>query len=263
MSNSSHSQALKSLVSHVEATNKTVHIGWDEVVLWHEGVLALFVGVGLLVASNHTQSLECHGCEHRCFRGVELTGDKQRAFIVCDHMDMQSQMGRISIPLQRLQQWQASPRQFAVVIANLLGFEGAQQSVKGAASYKLGMLKSNGGRRWVSLAVNPLTIVINQHATPVGDLLYVENNTLGVDRERIEELLNAPTKNDKAYTPSTDRLDARRQATQAMHQDWKDAYLAALKKYPKKSAGWHSRQIAKLPMANGRSPETIRKNMKS
>ena len=256
------SQVLTALIAHINASGKPIHIGWDEVAQWQIDSLALLLGAGLLAKSNHAQSLECQGCEHRCFMPEERTDDKQRAFIVCDHPDMQSQMGRIAVPLPRLKQWKTSPKHFAKVIAHLLGFEGIANDKKEVGIYELGMLKSDTGRRWVSLAVSPLSIVINQHTTPVGDLLYIDNNELAIDHVRIDELLNNPTRNAKNYTPNTDKQEDRRLATQAMHQDWKDAYIYSVKKHPKKTDTWHSKQIAKLPIAQGKSSETIRRKMK-
>lgn len=256
------SQVLTALIAHINASGKPVHIGWDEVAQWQDEALALFMGVGLLSDSNKAQSLECTDCEHRCFMPVELADDKQRAFIVCDHPDMQSHTGRIAVPLQRLNQWKTSPKHFAKVIAHLLGLEGVPQALKDISSYKLGMLKSDMGRRWVSLTVNPLSLVINQHFTPVGDLLYIDNNELTIDHEQINELLNNPTRNTNNYTPNTDKQESRKLNTQAMYQDWKDAYIYSVKKHPKKSDTWHSQQIAKMPIAQGKSSETIRKNMK-
>ncbi|EGG93312.1 hypothetical protein IMCC1989_1358 [gamma proteobacterium IMCC1989] len=256
------SQVLTALIAHINASGKPVHIGWDEVAQWHDEALPLFLGVGLLAKSNHTQSLECNGCEHRCFMPVEFTGDKQRAFIVCDHSEMQSHMGRIVVPLQRLKQWKTSPKHFAVVVAKLLGVENIANNKKDDAIYQLGMMKSDKGRRCVSLTVSPLSIVINQHAISLGDLLYIDNSELTIDHGRINELLNNPTRNAKNYTPNTDKQEDRKLATQAMYQDWNDAYIYSVKKHPKKSGEWHSQQIAKLPIAQGRDSETIRKNMK-
>lgn len=256
------SQVLTALITHINASDKPIYIGWGEVAQWQIDAAALFLGVKLLSKSNDAHSLECQGCEHRCFMPVERTDDKQRAFIVCDHPDMQSQMGRIDVPLQRLSQWKTSPKHFAKVIAGLLDFEGIANDKKETGVYKLGMLNSDTGRRWVSLALSPLSIVINQHATPVGDLLYIDNNELAIDHVRINELLNNLTRNTKNYTPNTDKQENRKLSTQAMYQDWKDAYIYSVKKHPKKSDTWHSQQIAKLPIAQGKSSETIRKNMK-
>jgi len=256
------SQVLTALIAHINASSKPIHIAWDEVAQWQDDALALLVGVELLSKSNNAQSLECNGCEHRCFMPVELTDDQQRAFIICDHIEMQSHIGRIDVPLQRLAQWKTSSKQVAVIITHLLGFEGVPQTTNDGTSYKLGMLKGKSGRRWVSLAINPLEIVINQHATPIGDLLYIENKTLMIDHVLIDESLNTPINNDKKYTPNIDIRESRRQATQALHQDWNDAYLLARKKHPTKSKGWHSDRIAKLPIAKGRKAGTIERNLK-
>jgi hypothetical protein len=256
------SQALTAVIAYMNASDKSIHIGWDEVGQWQTDALELLVEVRLLSKSNDAHSLECNGCEHRCFMPVELTDDKQRAFIVCDHSEMQSHMGRIAVPLQRLSQWKTSPKHFAKVIANLLGFEGVANYIKDTGIYELGMLKSHRGRRWVLLAVNPLSIVVNQHVTPVEDLLYIDNSELTIDRERIDELLNSPTNNTKSYTPNTDIREANKLKTQEMYQDWNDAYLDVLKRHPTKSDTWYSQQISKLPVAQGKSSETIRKNMK-
>ena len=58
------------------------------------------------------------------------------------------------------------------------------------------------------------------------------------------------------------RREARKLDTQAMYEDWREAYRDLKKQRPRMSDVWHSRQIAKLDIANGRDPETIRKHMK-
>jgi hypothetical protein len=256
------SRVLTALIAHIDTLGKPVHIGWDEVSLWQDDALPILLGVKLLTKSNPSQSLECKGCENRCYMPVKLTQDKQRAFIVCEDIDKQGDMGRIAISLPRLRQWRTSSKHFATVIAGLLGFEGVANYKKDTDIYELGMLRSDTGRRWVSLTANPLTLVINQHATPVNDLLYIDNNQLAIDREQINELLNNPTSNAKVYTPNKDRQEDRKLETQAMYQDWNDAYLYSRKKHPSKSSKWHSQQIANLPIAKDRDSETIRKNMK-
>ncbi len=105
------SQALTALFEYVNASDKPVNIGWDEVQQWQNGVLEHFITAGLLNNKGvNTESLLCTGCEQTCFMPVYLTDDAQRAFIVCDDPDKQEQMGRIQVPLERLQQWQTSAR---------------------------------------------------------------------------------------------------------------------------------------------------------
>ena len=58
------------------------------------------------------------------------------------------------------------------------------------------------------------------------------------------------------------RAQARKLTTQAMYEAWQKAYLKAKRRHPKKSDVWHAEQIAKLPIAAGRDPATIRKHMR-
>jgi len=256
-------QVLASLIDHVNASDKPATIGWDEVAQWQDESLKHFVKLGLLVKDVNTQSLECVGCEHHCTMDVVLTEDAKRAFIVCDHPDMQSQMGRIQVPLERLKQWQASTKQFAGVVARLLGVETKPEYNKESACYKLGLLQSDKGRRWAILHTQPLRLVINGYTVPVIDLLYFNDNELAIDVLRIESLLDLTAiDTGKAYTPNISKQEARKLATQAMRQNWRDEYKSLKRKYPEKTDDWYSMQISRLPIANGRSTETIRKNMK-
>lgn len=257
------SEALASLIEHVNAADKPVSLGWYEVQQWQGGVLERFLAVGLLAKNVKAHSLLCTGCEQHCFMPVYQTDDEQRAFIVCDNPDKQEQMGRIQVPLERLQQWQASARQFAAVVAGLLGFESRPVYQQASASYRLGMLKSDGGRRWVSLTAQPLALEVKRYEVPLSDLLYFDAEGLGIDKPRIDGLLNStPSDTGKAYTPDVSKQEAGKLATLAMYKDWHDEYLRLKQKHPNKSDRWHSMQIAKLNIAQGRDSETIRKNMK-
>ena len=256
-------QALDALIEHVSASGKPVSLGWDEVQQWQGGVLERLLEVGLLATGVKTQSLVCEGCEQRCFMPVYQTDDGQRAFIVCDDPDKQEQMGRIQVPLERLEQWQGSARQFAGVVTGLLGFEAKPVYRKASVSYALGMLKSNSGRRWVSLMAQPLALNINNHLVPLNELLYFDGEALMVDKPRIDELLDSvPKDTGKTYTPDVSQREARKLATQAMYQDWHDAYLVLKQKHPDKPDTWYSKQISKLGIAQGKDSETIRKKMK-
>lgn len=255
--------ALNALIAHVDASDKPVLIGWDAIVQWPEGLLKQFLTRGLVVKNVNTKSLICIGCEHHCTTDVLLTEDAKRAFIVCDHPDMQDQMGRIQVPLERLQQWQVSAQQFANLIAAMLGLDAKPAYNKETASYKLGMLKGKDGRRWISLFARPLRLEVAGYFVPLGDMLFFEGGELVIDVDRVESLTSSkPANAGKPYTPNTNKQDARKAATQAMYQNWRDEYQALLLKHPDKTDSWFSKQIAKLPIAHNKSAETIRKHMK-
>lgn len=256
-------QALTALIDRLNYAGKPVCFCFDELQAWQQGLLVGFIKAGLLAKDVTAQSLTCSGCEQHCFMPVVHAEDQQRAFIVCDDPDQQDHMGRIAVSLDRLQQWQTSAKQMAALIARLLGGATKPSYQQQSASYALGMLKSDSGRRVVSLTVQPLALVINQQPVALDELLYFDGDALVIDQPRIDALLNSPPNaTGKAYTPDTSKQEARKLATQAIYQDWNDEYLKLKQQHPAKSDSWCSQQIAKLPVAKGKNPETIRKNMK-
>ena len=110
---------LLDLLLSLRTTNKPVLISWDAIQLWPDNALNAFVQAGLLSSVSAAQSIECMACDKGCFMDIiNLPHDDpalRRAFIVCDDADMQNQIGRVQIPLIRLQQWQSNVKQLAKV----------------------------------------------------------------------------------------------------------------------------------------------------
>ncbi len=257
---------LLDILVRLRAENKPILINWDAVQCWSDNVLDCFLQFGLLSPTSTAQSIECTACDKCCFMDVIQLPHKNpalsRAFVVCDDSEMQSQIGRVQVPLIQLQRWQSSIKQLAIVIADLLDFKDKIEFTANQSTIKLGMLKSSKGRRWVSLNCADLSILINQSSVPVDDVLYFENEQLFIDHDCIDDLLNRPPlQQGKVYIPSTNKREAKKLETQAMYQDWKDEYLKLKKLHPKKSKTWCSIQLAKMDIAKGKDSETIRKNM--
>ena len=256
---------LQSFIEGINATKRPVIVSWDEVKLWTPGALEKLVEVGILVPAAKAKSIECHGCERRCFVEIIMHKNKSltRAFIVCDDPEMHGKIGRIEIPLVRLQQWQCGVKQFAIVIANLLGIEGKIEHALGQNNVRIGMLKGSKGRRWVSLNTNPLSLEINHYLMLLEEILFFENNQLVIDKACIDDQLNRTSKNiGKIYAPSTNRREESKRNTAAMYKDWNDAYLKLKKDNPDKSDVWCSIQIARMDIAQGKDSKTIRRYMK-
>lgn len=254
---------LRALLVHLRAENKPIIIGWGAVQKYPEGALEAFLEAGLLMPTAAAQSIECSACENRCFMDVIMDDSAlTRAFIVCDDADMQSQMGRVKIPLVQLQQWRADVRLLSKVIAGLLGLKDKIDFMDNQAVIKLGMLKTPKGRRWVTLNSVDLSLGINKYTVPVDEVLYFEGEKLFIDLDCVDDLLNRqPLSQSKNYIPSTNIREASKLGTQVMYQNWKDAYAQFKKQHPTKSNTWYSIQIAKMDIANGREAETIRRNM--
>ena len=139
--------ALGTLIAHVDTSDKAIHLNWHETQQWEKGTVESFLELGLLTQGTNAMVIECQGCDNRCFEDVILVGEdeKQRAFVACSDPDMQSQVGRVQVALEELQQWQSSAKMLANVIAGLLGIHAEVKYQVQAAYYKLGMLKGEGG----------------------------------------------------------------------------------------------------------------------
>jgi len=61
---------------------------------------------------------------------------------------------------------------------------------------------------------------------------------------------------------TTARREVRKLDTEAMYASWRKEFLKLRKSRPDMSDVWCSRQIARMEIARGRSPETIRKHMR-
>lgn len=254
---------LEAVIARLAASDQPALFGWHIVRQWPEGALKRLIETGLLKKAAPAESIECRECSSNvCYMDVELTSS-DRAFIVCDDPEMQNEMGRINIPLDHLKQWETSAKQLAKVIADLLELNYQPNRKKQPANIKLGMLPSKQGRRSISINVHPLNLEVNKHNAPIEEILYFEGKELKLDRPRINRMLLAePKQQGKQYTPSTSKREAGKRETEAMYQDWHDAYIRLKRLNSDKSAVWISKQIAKLPEAKGRDATTIYRKVK-
>ncbi len=257
---------LSALIDELNDVGRVAYISWKTVQKWPETAQETLSKAGLLTAAPDTSSLECQGCEKGCFMDVIVQANEaesgRRAFIVCDKPDMQSRIGWVPVSMEHLQQWKTSARQVANVIAGLLGLDYKPNHQSDQAVFRLGMLKSSKGRRWVSLKIDPLLLEVNGFDLPVSEVLYFEADQMLIDRPRIDDCLNrAPRNVEKHYSPSTNRREARKRETLTMYQDWRDEYQRLRMKHRGMADTWYARKIEKMDIAKGRDSETIRKQM--
>lgn len=259
-------RALGEVLSGLEAGRGQAVWGYDAVAAWDADALDALVAAGLLQPASAAQSIECHGCEERCFMDVvvqPVTTGAVRAFVVCDVPGIQEVMGRVAVAPERLQQWRSSSLLLAQFLVAKLGLDSKPETPLGAKPIPLGMLKSEKGRRWASLLQKPLLLEVNQQQMPLAELLFVEDDEVVLDWPRIEHLLaNDPAPAGKAYASNTDKREARKLATQAMRQNWQDAYERLHRDNPDKSKRWCSQKIARTGIGCGKDSETIRKQLK-
>ena len=76
------------------------------------------------------------------------------------------------------------------------------------------------------------------------------------------DILDHPTQTNPQKL-SNPRREVGKQDTLARHKSWQKAYRKLKRTHPGKSDNWYSKKIAKMDISQGRSSETIRKNMKN
>lgn len=257
--------ALREALSAVEEGKGTAFFSFDVVQPWGPDALESLVSQKLLKPASALQSINCRGCEEHCFSDVVVwptaTGEA-RAFVVCEHPDKQAEMGRIPVAVERLQQWRCDSRLFALYLCRMLGLDGDGIQADGRGGYRLGMLKSPRGRRWASLTISPLALVVNQYPIPLRELLFVDEGFVELDSARIyyELSVDQPAQG-KQYTPNTNKRETRKLNTEAMRQEWRDVHAKLKQEFPGNTKSWYARKIAKMDVSRGKDYETIRKQL--
>ncbi|MDO7084484.1 hypothetical protein WNY51_02615 [Pseudocolwellia sp. AS88] len=258
-------QVLLLLLNSLSLKNHKLVLSWFSVNLWEDQAFSLMLDNKLITPVSKAKSIQCRYCEKNCTLDVipHSYPNKTIYYAICDDPIMNEQVGRMTIPPEQLNQWKISIKQLAVSIADLLGLPCDISYNADQRSIVLGALKSKtAGRKSVLLNVEPLSLLINQSELLINEVLYFENNKLALDKEQIDHALNLKQLSSvKPYRANTDKKEQRKANTQAMYQDWQEQALKLHKLNPTKSKTWLSQQIAKMAIAKGKSPETIRRNI--
>ena len=107
-----------------------------------------------------------------------------------------------------------------------------------------------------------LTLVVGDNRVPLAELITFCDGKYSLDGAIIRRMVDAATTADSRYTPSQVKREARKLETQELHASWQKEYRELKRNKPGKTDIWYAQTIAKMDIAQGRDPETIRKNMK-
>ncbi len=256
--------ALKDIIQSLGSADGGGIISWNDVQYWPKGALDIFLKAGLLKPTMSAQSVECPGCEDNCFMPVHALpaehGRPARAFIACDRRD---DIGRIKITQAQLQQCQITGMQAAIWIAGILGMKGKPGKKKTKGVIRLGVLRESIRQSPLEMdTTTPVSLMSSGHSLLLTDVIYSEGGQLQIDRDIILALVDRePSEAADSYNPSTARREANKLGTQEMYKSWNKAYRESKKERPGMSKVWYSQQIAKMPIAKGKSPDTIRKQI--
>lgn len=262
-----HIDPLQFVFERLGCTNpaKVALFFWDEVKEWPSGALDNLVASGLLQPAQPMTSIECDGCEKRCIDKPVVVYPAQedkpgRAFIACDEREG---MGRIRVSFERLKQWQCSADGVCKFVTASLGLRHGNKHRTASADFLvIGMASGNKRSQMLGLQTDgELMLVAGSSKFLLADLIDYRDGAYTVDAVRVRQLIDSATTADKRYTPGNAKREARKLDTQATYKDWQKAYRDLTKKRPNMPETWYANQIAKLPVAKGRSAGTIKKNM--
>lgn len=182
-----------------------------------------------------------------------------RGFIFCDRRE---EIGRIAVPREDLSQWHTHIGLIGRFLAARLSIRFSGQENNDLIN--IGVFKSRRKIRMLALKPEPeIQLVAGTNDLPLRDVIYFRDFNYEVDSEAIRILINMAGSGDPRYTPSTARQEIRKEETRQMHATWRKTYLRLKKQKPNMSDSWYALRIAAMEdIAKGRSPETIRKNMK-
>lgn len=240
-----------------------VLIDEDELSQWPSLAFKAIKRQKLIVKSRPSHSAACLGCEQGCVMPVHTLPVKSGtppSFIICDK---RNDINRVPVSNEQLTQWQCHADSICNFVATSLGLRRNGKLESNNGLWEIGIATGKKRSQMLCLQVNGgLVLVAGNSMVPLAELIEFYDGGYSLDGVIISQLVDAATTADNRYTPSDVKREARKLATLDLHAAWAKEYHKLKKTHPKMSDVWCSRKIAKMVIARGRNPETIRKNMK-
>lgn len=247
------------------STARAVFINEEELTGWPVEAVAAFKTQKLLTKAKPATSAICSGCERECVMPVYIIPAKEnllaRAFVSCDK---RSDISRVTVSLANLNQWQCTIDSVREFVVSSLKLRQSNQHTDKPNLINIGIVKGNKRSQMLCLEIDSiLSLMAGNSRLPLTELIEYHDGAYTLDRAMIRQLVDFATTADNRYTPSNAKREVRKLDTQAMYESWQKEFRKLKKKRSNMSDTWYSQQIAKMEIANDRSAETIRKNMKS
>jgi uncharacterized protein YlzI (FlbEa/FlbD family) len=235
----------------------------EELRQWPRATIEAMKSQKLIVKASPADSAICPGCERECVMPVHTPSAKgvvSSSFIVCDK---RSDTNRVPISSAKLIQWQCSVDLVTEFVASSLGLRRPARQTASAGGREIGIAFGEKRSQMLCLeASGILDLVAGNKKIPLAEFIEFNGGKYSLNDTMIRQMVDASTTADERYTPSNARREARKLDTQAMYESWRKTYRELKRSKPGKPDNWYAMQIAKMEIAHGRDPETIRKNMK-
>jgi hypothetical protein len=257
--------ALVELLGRVGGSMDAAVLNNNELNQWPETAVAAMKTQRLLTKAKPAVSAICPGCERDCVMPVQTRIHPSRGAVSFIDCDKRSDVSRVVVSVERLEQWRCTADAVGDFVAASLGLRRSDKRRPASADFlEIGMATGKKHSQMLCLQTDgELMLVAGGNRLPLADLIALRAGGYSLDSARVGQLIDAASTPDNRYTPSNAKREARKLDTQAMYKDWQKAYRKLAKMNPNMSEVWYSQQIAKLPVAKGRSAGTIKKNMHS
>ncbi len=257
--------ALVELVERVGARHgAAVLISEEEVRQWPADAVGAMKSNTLLARARPATTVVCPGCEEDCVMPVQTmpAGPRGSApFIVCDK---RSDINRVALTSERVNQWKCDAAAIARFVARRLGLPRGGRRADRSGMLEIGLAAGDTRRQMLCLRTHEDVALMAGDATvPLVDLVDFGHGAYALDTDAIRRLVDSATTADPRYTPSTARREARKLDTQARYESWRAAFRKLKKRRKNMSDVWYARQIAGQEVAAGFKADTIRKHMKA
>lgn len=159
---------------------------------WPAAPLGHLKAAGLLFKGPPADTVTCPGCEEDCTMPVEVAISQSgtaRAFVFCDKRD---DVGRVTVPVDLLEQWACSPERLADGLAALLGIRRGADGLA-ASRWEVGLLKGAKHSAHVVLGIDGnMQLGLAGHAVALGGVLDLGEKGLSVDRRALLRCVDNP-----------------------------------------------------------------------
>lgn len=219
--------ALVELLARVGASRGAgILISEEELGQWPTIAVKAMKANGLLVKARPAASAVCPGCEQECVMPVHTLPagpGKSRSFIVCDK---RSDINRVDVPTDRLEQWQVSCAAITELISDSLGIRRPEVEATSPGRWEIGIFKGKKhSSHLVLLADGRLTLSFAGHSMALSDVLALENEGFALDKEILTNLVDRPVAGAGDKESATQRRARLKKRVQAEKNKGNEAFL--------------------------------------
>jgi len=200
-----------------------------ELLDWPHEAVAAMKSQGLLTKAGPSKSAICPGCERECVMPVHLlacNASRPEALIVCDK---RSDVNRVLVPLNCLEQWQISGDTVADFLAGLLGLHRSQTHDANLARWEIGVLKGfKHSGHLVLVAKGPLVLAAAGHEVPLFEVLSLDDGGFKVDKRALSRRVDHPVAAAGDRESAAHRIDRLKARVEALKRKGIRAFLKAV-----------------------------------